>query len=377
MRIFLSALVPFFLNFACVEADYLYSVSWQDTTNACTADEESSSLEAIAAAVDVALNLPAAQAVTWSFSTSQNNNRERELEQVETRGLRGLCHWNRCRSSCRRYRSCCEMFNCDECRRRQLIQTERVLTARELTVLEDQLVTACETSLQAQSSGYTPGCVAAMITATCNALVYSPSSTDESTSHSVCGNFLVHARTTVTFGGVQSTIDSGDVGVSPGTAITGNPKFERGGEVVDGSAVFAASVLVAHTAAMATSPDWTTAATEIGGQTFTHGTHHFASAINIAVGTTVTLDGPGDYLFIAGSTLVTAADTTFILTNGAQAENVLWALGTAATLGARSVVEGSILAGTAITFGAQSELRGCALAQSAVTFESAGSVFLP
>jgi hypothetical protein len=46
-----------------------------------------------------------------------------------------------------------------------------------------------------------------------------------------------------------------------------------------------------------------------------------------------------EFLFIAGSTLVTAADTNFILKNGAKAENVLWALG------ARSVVEGSILAG--------------------------------
>jgi hypothetical protein len=82
------------------------------------------------------------------------------------------------------------------------------------------------------------------------------------------------------------------------------------------------------------------------------------------------------FRFIAGSTLVTAADTRFILKNGAKAENVLWALGSAATLGANSVVEGSILAGTAITFGAQSKLHGCALAISAVTFETAGSVEL-
>jgi hypothetical protein len=81
-----------------------------------------------------------------------------------------------------------------------------------------------------------------------------------------------------------------------------------------------------------------------------------------------------EFLFIAGSTLITAADTYFILTRGAKAENVLWALGTAATLGANSTLDGSILAGTAVTFGSQSELHGCALAQSAVTFESEGSV---
>jgi hypothetical protein len=142
------------------------------------------------------------------------------------------------------------------------------------------------------------------------------------------------------------------------------------------SEVFAASVLAAHAAAMQEPSDHMEI--EIGGKTFTPGTHRSGSAINFAYGTVVTLDGLNEanptFLFIAGSTLVTAADTSFILKNGAKAENVLWALGTAATLGANSVVEGSILAGTAITFGTKSVLHGCALAQSAVTFESGGSI---
>jgi hypothetical protein len=137
-------------------------------------------------------------------------------------------------------------------------------------------------------------------------------------------------------------------------------------------------VLDAHAAAMQELS--TPTETEIGGLTFTPGTYRSGSAINLAYGTVVTLDGLNnpnpDFLFIADSTLVTAADTSFILINGAKAENVYWALGTAATLGANSVLEGSILAGTAITFGTKSELHGCALAQSAVTFESEGSVEL-
>jgi hypothetical protein len=139
--------------------------------------------------------------------------------------------------------------------------------------------------------------------------------------------------------------------------------------------IFAASVLVAHANAMAVRADGIAIAIEIGGQTFTPGTYRSSSAINFAHGTEVTLDGNGEYLFQAVTTLVTAANTKFILINGAKAENVIWALGTAATLGADSVLEGSILAGTAITtFGTNSELNGCALAQSAVTFESGGSV---
>ena len=110
------------------------------------------------------------------------------------------------------------------------------------------------------------------------------------------------------------------------------------------------------------------------------GTYRSDSAINFAYGTTATLDGLSEpnpvFLFQAGSTLITGANTHFILTNGAKAENVLWALGTAATLGASSVPQGSILTGTAITFGTKSLLHGCALAQSAVTFESEGSIDL-
>jgi type VI secretion system secreted protein VgrG len=190
----------------------------------------------------------------------------------------------------------------------------------------------------------------------------------------VCKNFAVHARTTITFSGTVTTIYGGDVSVSPGTSITGSPQINDG--VVGGdSADFAASVLVAYAEAMGVT-DVTDIAIEIGGEIFTPGTYRSGSDINFAFGTTVTLDGDGKYLFIAVSTLVTAADTSFILTNGAKAENVLWALGTAATLGARSVVEGSILAGTAITFGTESKLHGCALAQSAVTFESGGSIGL-
>jgi hypothetical protein len=196
--------------------------------------------------------------------------------------------------------------------------------------------------------------------------------------HNVCENFAVHARTTVTFDGVTSMIHGGDVSVSPGTSVTGSYSFSDGGKFVSDSSDFAASVMVAYAAAMVVRADEQPMAIEIGGSTFTPGTHRSDSAINFAYGTVVTLDGLNEpnpvFLFQANSTLVTAADTYFNLVNGAKAENILWALGTAATLGANSTVEGSILTGTAITFGTKSVLHGCALAQSAVTFESEGSV---
>jgi hypothetical protein len=125
-------------------------------------------------------------------------------------------------------------------------------------------------------------------------------------------------------------------------------------------------------------PDGKSMAIEMGGVTFTPGTYRSGSAINIAVGTTVVLDGNYEYepvfLFQAVSTLITAAGATITLINGAKAEKVVWALGTAATLGANSILEGSILAGTDITFGTGSKINGCVIAQSAVTFAGASSI---
>ena len=196
--------------------------------------------------------------------------------------------------------------------------------------------------------------------------------------HSICRNFAVHARSVISFDGEFTTIRGGDVGIFPGHSITGAYQFQDGGELVDDSSDFAALTVPTHAAKMAVRTGAIALGVEIGGSTFTPGTYRSGSAINIASGTVITLDGEGDpnsvFLFQAVTTLITGASTSVILTNGARAENVVWVLGTAATLGASSVVEGSILAGTAITFGTKSELRGCALAQTFVTFESEGSI---
>jgi hypothetical protein len=135
----------------------------------------------------------------------------------------------------------------------------------------------------------------------------------------VCGEFAFHARTTVTFDGAETKIDGGLVGVFPGTSITGSSDADITSAE---SADLTDSVLVAYSEAMAVGAD-ETMAIEMGGLTFTPGTYRSGSAINIAHGTEVTLDGNNEdnpvFLFQAGSTLVTAADTTFILKNRAKA----------------------------------------------------------
>jgi hypothetical protein len=207
-----------------------------------------------------------------------------------------------------------------------------------------------------------------------------------------CENFAVHARAAITFAGTAnpSIITNGDIGVSPGTSITGalgtSYRFEGSGSIITASSDFATSAMFDHADLRSRRSDeiyWGVGIHEIGkigGETYKPGTYHAGTAINFAYGTTVTLDGDGDenavFLFQAGTTFVTAADTSFNLINGAKAENIIWALGTGATLGARSVVEGSIFAGTAITMGINSQINGCAIAMTAITFETEGFVTL-
>jgi hypothetical protein len=130
------------------------------------------------------------------------------------------------------------------------------------------------------------------------------------------------------------------------------------------------------TDAMAKNPK--TIPEEMGGKTFYAGTY-FAAAINIAANTDVILLGDQNsvFLFQSGATMNTGENTTFILNamdplNGntastVQAKNILFALTAAATTGAGSFLEGSILAGAAVTLGAASHVSGYVLAGASIS----------
>src|SRR5580658_1338174 len=90
---------------------------------------------------------------------------------------------------------------------------------------------------------------------------------------------------------------------------------------------------------------------DLGGLTLAPGVYNDPSSFGITGN--LTLDAQGDpnavWVFQAGSTLITTADSTITLTNGAQASNVFWQVGSSATLGANSDFDGNILAFTSIT----------------------------
>src|ERR1019366_9303300 len=69
------------------------------------------------------------------------------------------------------------------------------------------------------------------------------------------------------------------------------------------------------------------------------------------------------FILQAGSTLITATGSQVNLTGGAQACNVFWQVGSSATLGASSVLTGTILASTSISMDNGVTIAGRALAR--------------
>jgi hypothetical protein len=196
------------------------------------------------------------------------------------------------------------------------------------------------------------------------------------------GQFAVLAGSVITNSGV-STI-SGDVGSYPASTETGfdvcpaatcvNLTGVNHQDPNDATMQDAKSALTtAYDDAAGRSS--TLVGTELGGQTLVAGVYSSASGTFNMTGTLV-LDGENNpdavFIFQADSTLITAAAANISLTNGAQASNIFWKVGSSATLGASSTFRGTILALTSITLGDGVTVDGRLLAGSgAATFTNA------
>lgn len=189
-------------------------------------------------------------------------------------------------------------------------------------------------------------------------------------------SFGVLGSSTVTNTG--PTIITGNLGVSPGTAVTGFPP----GTVVGGS-IHAADAVAAQAQADNTTAYGDLASqacnttygvpTDIGGLTLVPGVYCFSSSAGLTG--TVTLNGGGNansvWIFKIGSTLITASDASVLLINGAQQCNVFWQVGSSATIGTGTDFVGNILALTSISLTTNARVSGRALAQNgAVTLDS-------
>ncbi len=187
------------------------------------------------------------------------------------------------------------------------------------------------------------------------------------------GSFAVLAGTTVTNTGLSDI--TGDLGVSPGTALTGfSPDMVLGTlHAADPVARQAQADLTSAYQDAAGRTPATGVSADLGGQTLTPGVYRSASALGLTG--TLTLDALGDpnavFMFQAGSTLITAPGSVVNLIGGAQACNVFWQVGSSAALGTTSVFKGSILALTSVTVTTGTRVDGRVLARNgAVTLDN-------
>ncbi len=174
------------------------------------------------------------------------------------------------------------------------------------------------------------------------------------------------------------TVVTGDLGVSPGTAVTGFPP----------GTVAAGTIYSADAVALQAQSDTTTAygdlagqactttfgvPTDLVGQTLVPGVYCFSSSGSLTG--TLTLNAQGNpnavWVFKTGSTFITGSNASVVLINGAQNCNVFWQVGSSATLGSGTTFVGNILALTSITLNTNALLSGRALARNgAVTMDS-------
>lgn len=186
--------------------------------------------------------------------------------------------------------------------------------------------------------------------------------------------FGVLAGSTITNTG--PTVLNGDLGLSPGTSVTGFPPGIVNGEqhITDSEAADAQVQLTAAYTDLENRTGATTVAGDIGGQTLSPGLYKSTSSLAISTAN-LTLDAGGNpdavFVFQIASTLTLANGRSVVLTGGAQAKNVFWQVGSSATLGTTSVLEGSILALTSITATTGAVINGRLLARNgAVTLDS-------
>ncbi len=187
--------------------------------------------------------------------------------------------------------------------------------------------------------------------------------------------FAILAGTTVTNTGQSSFM--GDLGVAPGTAVTGiTPAMVSGTIHADDAAAIQAeqALLVAYDDLRRTVCTTTLPGSDLGTLTLGPGVYCFATPAASLTGTLI-LDAGGDpsavFVFQIDQAFMMAASGHVQVINDASACNVFWQVGASATIGAASTFAGTILALTSITVSAGVLLDGRALAENgAVTVDT-------
>jgi hypothetical protein len=191
--------------------------------------------------------------------------------------------------------------------------------------------------------------------------------------------FAILAGSTVTNTG--ATVVTGDLGVSPGSAVTGFFTVDGGPGTVSGTihagnataATAQSDLTVAYNDAAGRTTGAISVSGDLTGLTLAPGL--YKSTSSLAITGNLTLNGLGNpnavFIIQMATTLTTGSGSQVILIGGAQASNIIWQVGTSATLGTNSVFKGSILADQSITLNTGAQMNGRAMARiGAVTLDT-------
>jgi hypothetical protein len=188
------------------------------------------------------------------------------------------------------------------------------------------------------------------------------------------GAFAVLGASTVTNTG--TSVIAGDVGVSPGTAISGfgpgllvPPSTEHAGDATAAQGHSALAMAYMNASSQPSPAINNLSGQDLGGKTLGPGVYSFSSSAGLTG--TLTLSGTGFYIFQIGTTLSTANASVVAAINGADAANIFWQVGSSATLGTDSIFIGNILAEDSITATTSVTMAGRLLALTgAVTLDT-------
>ncbi len=198
----------------------------------------------------------------------------------------------------------------------------------------------------------------------------------------VADGFAVLGGTTVTNTG--NSVIYGELGVSPGTAVTGFPPGTIIGGTIhmnDGLSIQAGiDAGTAYAELLGRAVSATLTGEDLGGMLLTPGVYWFESSAELTG--ILTLDGQNQidplWIFQIGTTLTTASNASIIGINGADPRNIFFGVGSSATLGTDTRFEGTIIADQSITLTTGASVNGRLLALGgAVTLDTNQVMVVP